>query len=84
MRAKPAWIVPRTVASGLGALGVDRFIIKRVLNHAEADVTGQVYDKFSYEPQKRVALERWGRKVQAIVSGEPAPSGVVELAERRA
>ena len=73
----------RTVATGLGALGVDRFIIKRILNHAEVDVTGQVYDKFSYEPQKRAALERWGRKLQEIVAGQPAPSEVVELAAHR-
>ncbi len=72
----------RTCATGLGALGVDRFIIARVLNHAERDVTGQVYDKYSYEPQKRVALERWAQRLREIVSDEPGAGKVVEFTRR--
>ena len=33
--------------------------------------------------EKRAALERWGRKLEELVSGKPAPSKVVELAELR-
>jgi len=36
-------------------------------DHAERDVTA-VYDRYSYDPEKRTALEAWGRRLEAIVS----------------
>src|SRR5262249_8119729 len=42
----------RTAASGLGMLGVSRFIISLVLNHADASVTG-IYDRHAYLAEKR-------------------------------
>ena len=38
------------------------------LNHAERDVTA-VYDRHSHDPEKRPALEAWGRRLEAIISG---------------
>ncbi len=73
----------RTCATGLGSLGVDRFIIGRILNHAERGVTGQVYDKFSYEPQKSIALEKWGQRLREIIMDEPAAPNVVEFKATR-
>jgi integrase len=49
----------RTAATVMGKLGVTRFIQKRVLNHADNDVTG-IYDRYEYLAEKRVALEKWG------------------------
>jgi integrase len=49
----------RTVGTGLGKLGVSRFIIARVLNHADRTVTG-IYDRHEYLEEKRRALEEWG------------------------
>ena len=46
-------------------------------------MTGQVYDKYTYEPQKRVALEKWAQRLREIVAGEPAAGKVVELAAHR-
>jgi hypothetical protein len=45
----------RTTASGLGKLGASRFIISRVLNHADSSVTG-IYDRHAYLDEKRYAL----------------------------
>ena len=61
----------RTAASHLGAVGVDRFHISKVLNHAERDITG-VYDRYSYDKQKRRALEKWERKLRSIIGAPPA------------
>ncbi len=72
----------RTAATRMAALGVDRLVLSRVLNHVDRSTTGR-YDAHTSIPEKRAALERWGRKLQEIVSGEPEPSRVVELAERR-
>lgn len=57
----------RTTATYLPQLGVDRFTVARVLGHADASVTA-TYDRFTYLPQKRRALEAWGVKVQEIVA----------------
>ena len=72
----------RTAATAMEALGVDRMALSKVLNHVDRSVTGR-YDTHHYLEEKRAALERWGRKLGAIISGEPADKKVVELAERR-
>ena len=43
---------------GIAALGVPVSTISYVLNHAEGGVT-KIYDRFSYDKEKRVSLERW-------------------------
>ena len=66
-------------------MGISRLVVGKILNHAEAGVTA-VYDRHSYDQEKRHALEAWGRQLENIVAGAP-PAGrkVVELAaERRA
>ena len=59
----------RTAASHLARLGVDRFTLARILNHADREVTA-IYDRYSYDAEKRRALRKWDRHLQAIVSGE--------------
>jgi integrase len=63
----------RTAASHMASLGVTRFVIARVLNHAERDVTA-VYDRHSYDAEKRAALEAWGRRLVEIVGAGAAPA----------
>jgi integrase len=50
----------RTAATEMGRLGVSRFIIGKVLNHADRSVTG-IYDRHAYLQEKRKALEAWAR-----------------------
>jgi integrase len=64
----------RTAASFMTSGGVPRFIVKRILNHSsEKDITG-VYDRYSYDPEKRAAMEFWHRRLTAILSKKPASS----------
>ena len=56
----------RTAASCMASAGVPRLHIAKVLNHAEQGVTA-VYDRHSYDPEKRVALDTWARKLTAIL-----------------
>jgi hypothetical protein len=51
--------------------GVPRQHISAVLNHVEggARVT-RVYDRYSYDAEKRKALETWARTLQSIVEQE--------------
>jgi hypothetical protein len=59
-------------------LGVPRLVVSKLLNHAESGIT-HVYDRHSYDPEKRAALLKWERKLLSIVKNEPAESNLVAL-----
>jgi integrase len=69
----------RTAASLMASLGVPRFVLARVLNHVDSSITA-VYDRRTYDAEKRQALEKLDRHLQAIVNSQPsAESRVVNL-----
>ena len=68
----------RTAATRMGEAGVSRFVIGRVLNHVEPGVTA-VYDRATYDQEKRLALEQWGRTLARILTKEKQPGGKVLL-----
>ncbi|TXN80625.1 tyrosine-type recombinase/integrase [Methylobacterium sp. WL8] len=58
----------RTVATGMGNLGVLPHVVEAVLNHisgTKAGVAG-VYNYALYNPEKRAALDLWGRHVSTF------------------
>ena len=59
-------------------MGIPRLTVSKLLNHAEAGITS-IYDRHSYDPEKRLALDAWGARVDAIVSGKEADDKVVKL-----
>jgi integrase len=68
----------RTVTTNLAALGVTRFDVRRVLNHADTEVTGD-YDLFAYGPEKRAALDKWDARLTVLIT-PPSPLRLVESA----
>ena len=62
----------RTAASMVAGAGVNRTVIGKILNHAELGVTA-VYDRHSYDAEKRVALETWARTLTAILQRKTPP-----------
>ena len=59
----------RTAASLMVGAGVSRLVVSKILNHVETGVTA-VYDRHSYDREKRDALEFWGRRLAAIVANK--------------
>jgi integrase len=59
-----------------GSCGIPRLVVSKILNHAEPHITA-VYDRASYDKEKQMALEAWGRKLQAIIEG--TKSNVVSM-----
>ena len=57
----------RSAASHMASMGIPRLTIQKILNHAERGVTA-VYDRHSYDAEKRTALDAWGNRLQVIVS----------------
>jgi len=47
-------------------IGISRLVVGKILNHAERDVTA-VYDRHSYDADKRDALLRWDLRLQEIL-----------------
>lgn len=61
----------RTAATGMAELGVSPHTISLVLNHISArtgTITTAVYVKYSYDREKREALDAWGNRLQEIVA----------------
>ena len=57
----------RTAATHIGMLGFNRLVISKILNHVEGGVTA-IYDRHSYDNEKREALEAWSKKLAGLVS----------------
>ena len=60
----------RTAASKMASAGVERLVIKKILNHQESDITA-VYERHSYDKEKREALELWGNMLQEMTRPPP-------------
>ncbi len=48
--------------------GISRDHLAKMLNHVEGGPAAtRVYDRYNYDAEKREALERWARKLTAII-----------------
>jgi len=47
-------------------VGVPRLVVSKMLNHVWTGVTA-VYDRHSYDLEKRASLDFWGKGVDAVV-----------------
>jgi integrase len=71
------WVIHdlrRTAATGMAELGVQPHVIEAVLNHisgSKAGVAG-IYNRSTYESEKRRALELWANHVEQIAAGRKA------------
>ena len=61
----------RTAASLMASGGVPRFVISRILNHSEEKDITSVYDRYSYDAEKRAAMEFWNRQLAVVLKGSP-------------
>lgn len=59
----------RTMATQMRSLGVDRLIVSKLLNHAEAGIT-KTYDRYAADPEKAAAMGRWSDRLQEIIFGK--------------
>ena len=64
--------------------GVARQHISAALNHVEGDPSAtRAYDRYSYDVEKRAALETWAKDLSRILASEPkVVAAVVPMAKR--
>jgi hypothetical protein len=72
----------RTSASLMVGAGVPRLVVSKILNHVETGVTS-VYDRHSYDQEKRSALDFWGRRLEAILANKRDAKVLTFEARRR-
>jgi integrase len=56
-----------TAASHMTGLGISRLTVSKILNHVESGITA-VYDRHSYDQEKRDALNLWAEKIASIIA----------------
>jgi len=63
----------RTAATKMAEAGVPRHHISAVLNHVEGGARAtRVYDRYSYDNEKRAALKIWARRLHTILKRQGA------------
>ena len=60
----------RTMATQMRSLGIDRLVVSKLLNHAEAGIT-KIYDRYGADAEKAAAMERWAQKLRETIEGKP-------------
>jgi integrase len=68
----------RTAASHMTSIGISRIVVAKILNHAEPGVTA-VYDRHSYDSEKRAALTAWGARLEEIIGVRPERASIAPL-----
>lgn len=51
------------------SMGISRLVVSKLLNHVESRITA-VYDRHSYDGEKKEALDAWGARLGEIVKKE--------------
>ena len=68
----------RTCATGMAEAGVPVDSIAKVLNHVDRGARAtRIYDRYSYDAEKRAALDAWARRLDAILQRKRADATVV-------
>lgn len=57
----------RTWKTLAGKAGVSKEMRDRIQNHALQDVSSKNYDRWTYMPEKRVAMDQWNRFVTSLL-----------------
>jgi integrase len=68
----------RTAASHMTSIGISRLVMSKILNHAEPGVTA-VYDRHSYDREKRAALDTWGSRIEEIIGARSEHPNIVRI-----
>jgi integrase len=62
--------IRRTIATNMQRLGTPEPVIEAVLNHAAVGVTRKHYALHRYDAEKRLALDGWAQRLDAVVTGQ--------------
>ena len=61
--------IRRSAASHMTSTGISRLTVSKILNHSESGSVTAIYDRHSYDQEKRLALDGWSQRLQEIIYG---------------
>lgn len=63
----------RTTCGGMARLGVSIHVIEKCVNHVSGTLSGVagIYNRYSYEKEKREAMQLWGDHIASLVKSPP-------------
>jgi len=65
----------RSAATHMCGMGIPRLVVSKILNHVDNSITA-IYDRHSYDTEKKNALEAWSKKLTQIISPDRLPNNV--------
>ena len=68
----------RSAATRMSELGIFRLVISKLLNHVERSFTS-IYDRHTYDKEKKIALELWAKKLDSIINGVEVKNNVIQM-----
>ena len=80
----PQWTLHdlrRTCATGLQKLGTRFEVTEAILNHVSGSRSGVsgIYQRYTWDAEKRTALDAWAVEVLRIAEGRPAVAAQLRL-----
>jgi integrase len=70
----------RTAATHMTEMGISRLVVSKILNHVDSSITA-IYDRHSYDAEKRNALEAWGKKLRQLIDSEQPAGNIIDLGQ---
>lgn len=67
----------RSAASHMTSMGISRLVVSKILNHSESGNVTAIYDRHSYDNEKRLALESWALQLKSTINDLPRINNVV-------
>ena len=68
----------RTAATHMTEMGISRLVVSKILNHVDSNITG-IYDRHSYDTEKRNALEAWGTRLRQHIEQAENTNNLVDI-----
>ncbi len=72
----------RTARTHMAAMGVDRFVAERALNHKVREIEG-IYNQYDYFKERKDALTRWVGMLEEVMAKSLVLSAVTATAKRK-
>lgn len=68
----------RTAATHMTEMGISRLVVSKVLNHVDSTITA-IYDRHSYDAEKRNALEAWGERLSQLIDSSKNTNNIIDF-----
>ena len=68
----------RTAATHMTEMEISRLVVSKILNHIDSSITA-IYDRHSYDAEKRNALQAWGKRLSQLVDSSQSTNNIIDL-----